>query len=225
MIKGVLFDMDGVLFDSERVGEVIFQRFCKKRNYPEIHTLYLKMLGFNYEMDRQFCLESLGSDFPFDEAMAELFTQRTALAYEGKISLKAGVLESLLFLKNEKIPTAIVSGTNRDLIMTYLNTVPGMAELFQAIVPGDLGLPSKPSPDPYLKAAELLDLCPEECLGIEDSINGVRSLHAAGITSVCIPDLISWNEAFHPYTDFHLETMLQLPLLINRLNMGGKLRA
>lgn len=225
MIKGVLFDMDGVLFDSERVGEVIFQSFCEAKGFNDVHAIFLSMLGSNYEQDRRICQKNFGDDFPYDEVMHLLNDQRAELAAKGKIPLKDGVMDCLRFLRERKIAAAIVSGTNRDLIMTYLDTVPGLREFFHAIIPGDIGLPSKPDPASYLKAAECLGLKPEECIGVEDSLNGVKALHAAGVYSVCIPDLNPWCEEYYPYVNVCCDSMLQLPAFIDRMNRGGKLRA
>ena len=96
-----------------------------------------------------------------------------------------------------------------DEVQEYLD-INGFGPLFDVIVTGDRVAHGKPAPDIYLRAAELLQLAPAECAGVEDSLNGVKAVRAAGMRSVMIPDLLPYGPDFAPYVDVRLNSLHEL---------------
>ena len=217
MIEGVLFDMDGVLVDTESIGMGYMHEICARYGYQADRALYISVLGIPNHDSRAIFLRRFGPEFPFDEYMAE-FNRRLAQRSEtGGTPPKPGLYECLRALKADGIKLAVATSTNRALASLYFERL-GLDQLMDATVCGDEIAHGKPAPDIYLAAAEALALRPEACLGVEDSANGLKALNAAGVPGVMIPDLVPYGEIFHGMVSHVLPSLLELPPLIKRLN-------
>ena len=193
-----IFDMDGLLTDSESAG-LIVMRGCAARQGVDLPTEdIMKTVGINAAAASRFYhqfypvldTEQLFRDFK--EAMH-------AEARAGRIPLKKGARELLAFLRERGVPCAVASSSGLATIRTYLDAA-GVTEDFSVLVTAS-GLPSKPAPDVFLKAADMLRAAPEKCLVLEDSVNGVKAGRAAGMTVCMVPDLFPYTEALAPYCD------------------------
>lgn len=212
MIKAVVFDMDGLLVDSEYVGLFVLQD-CARRQNVEMKMEDIKLtLGSTYA----FSIDLYARLYPqmdavrlfkdFKEAM-----QETALA--GKVPLKKGAKELLEYLNAHQIPCAVASSSPMAMVETYLGKLDALSH-FQAFITGDLGLPSKPAPDMFLTAAKALNTDPAHCLVLEDSVNGVKAGRAAGMQVGMVPDVLPYKEELAPYCDHVLPDLTAvLPLL------------
>lgn len=190
MIKAVVFDMDGVLFDTERMGSRAWQAVADRMGLPEIEAARLGCVGLNRNDEIVFLKNWYGQDFPMEHFLEESTQEMERLTEEEGVPLKQGVREILAYLMQQDIPVAICSSSRVDKICSNLKHVQIPEHYFQAIIGGDLVQHSKPKPDIYLKACEALGLAPESCIAVEDSPNGIRAAYEAGMQVVMIPDMI-----------------------------------
>ena len=187
-IQAVLFDMDGVIFDSEIKVIECWKDIAEKYGFGDIETPCYEALGTTREIAREIMLAHYGADFPYDaykDEMAALFHARYG---EGRLPKKKGVEELLQFLHMHNLKVALASSTRREVVTQELRDG-GLLDYFDAVICGDMVARSKPEPDIFLKACEVLGVAPEHAVGIEDSYNGMRALAAAGITAIMVPDL------------------------------------
>ena len=138
-------------------------------------------------MKRMF-FERYGDDFPYDAFMRRKAELTDAWIGKNGVPVKPGLMELLRFLKRDGCRTAVATSTSRKHAADYLERT-GAAPYFDRAVYGDMVEKSKPDPEIYLKAAAMLGAAPEDCMALEDSPNGIRSAHAAGMRTVMVPDL------------------------------------
>jgi HAD superfamily hydrolase (TIGR01509 family) len=213
MIQAVIFDMDGVLFDTERLGLAQQLRACREVGFPVTEELIMRTMGSSMAAGREILLNALGKDFPY-EKMIERWTELMYgdMALNG-IPQKPGIQELLGVLKEKGIKTAVATSNNRSIVENYMKMA-GMENSFDEVVCGDSIQKSKPAPDIYLAAAEKLGTDPLSCMGVEDSVNGVKSVRAAGMVCVMVPDMIPFTKALSPYVDYCVPTLKDIiPLL------------
>lgn len=218
MVKGVLFDMDGVLLDTERYGREALIAVAKERGYAFPPELYNRLLGANYHTGKQITLDYFGGEYPYDEIHDAFFERHIQAARKGVLPKKEGLAECLRGLKDRELRLAIATSTDRDVVELFKENIWELREFFDAEVCGIEVPNGKPAPDIFLRAAQKLGLAPEDCIGVEDSRNGLRSLTAAGIRSVMIPDLLPYDDSFADIVSYHLESLSGLCGLIDRLN-------
>ena len=138
---------------------------------------------------------------------------------------KKGLAECLTGLRARSLRLALATSTDRTIVERYVQATPAMQNAFDVMICGPEGGRSKPAPDIYLEAARRLGLEPGECLGVEDSRNGLRSLTAAGCVSVMIPDLLPYDDSLAPYVKHRLSDLGQLCTLADRLNLEARARS
>ena len=183
----VIFDMDGVLFDSESVyidGYVMYASDC-----PDIRETALSCIGANGRRTREIFVEKYGEDFPFDE----YYRKVKAYVQSHPIPLKKGTVEILKFLSENNVPLALASSTSTASVMKMLKEA-DILKYFDKVICGDMVSHSKPHPEIFLKAGEELGYAPENCYVIEDSFNGIRAAYNAGMIPVMVPDILGPDE-------------------------------
>ena len=191
-LGAVVLDMDGTVLDTERV---YVQTFCETvaqfgHSLPAdfLHTL----VGGTREQFQAGLRARLGEDFPFDAHRQAYLARRDELLAQG-IPMKPGVHELLDTIAALGLKTAIATASTR--VNTEDNLVrAGLRGRFSVVVTRDDVEHSKPRPDIFLKAAQGIEVAPLHCLAVEDSHNGVRAAHAAGMMTVMVPDLMQPNE-------------------------------
>lgn len=179
----VIFDMDGVLFDSESVyidGYVMYAS-----DYPEIRETSLSCIGANGIRTREIFTEKYGADFPFDSYYQKVKDYVASHA----IPLKPYVHEVLGYCRERGFPVALASSTRTVSVMRMLDEA-SLSGYFDVIVCGDMVSHSKPHPEIFLTAAERLGVDPAGCYVVEDSYNGVRCAHNAGMHPLMVPDIL-----------------------------------
>ena len=135
----------------------------------------------------------------------------------GCVPKKPGLDEILSYLKQNGYKIALGTATRRERTLENL-TRTGILEYFDALVTGDIVSHGKPHPETFLKAAELLGVKPEECMGVEDSFNGINSIHAAGMFTVMIPDTVQPTPEIAAKLDAECETLHDIIPLLQRIN-------
>ena len=209
--QAVVFDMDGVIFDTERLVIEFWKEVAKRHNIPNVEHTCIQCLGTNRVRTREIFLENYGADFPFDPYRAEV-TELFNTHYKGvPLPTKPGVCELLSYLQEQDIKVGLASSTAQHLVRDEIGTA-GLLPYFQTLVCGDMVEHSKPAPDIFLKACEILNADPTKSIAIEDSFNGIRSAHCAGMTPIMVPDQVQPTDEIRALA-FHV-----MPSLLDVLN-------
>jgi HAD superfamily hydrolase (TIGR01509 family) len=186
--KGVIFDMDGLMLDTEQMYIKSCIRISGEMGWPITEEFFKSTIGITDNDAIEIYKKEYGNDYPYwkvwDAVRKELFE----MAEKNGIPHKRGLLALLNKLKSLKIPLAVATSTERYLAKRKL-TQAGILERFTALACGDEVERGKPEPDIFLLAAERLGVEPESCVGFEDSPAGLAGLAAAGIPSVFIKDV------------------------------------
>lgn len=191
--EAVIFDMDGVIFDSETLVLNCWREVAECHGIRNIEIVCHECLGTNSAVSKQIFLRHYGQDFPYDEYKAEMAEVFFAHASDGKLAKKQGVEELLKYLKDKGFKVGIASSTREKIVRRQISEG-GLLEYFDQIVGGDMVKHSKPEPDIFLEACGRLESKPENCYVIEDSYNGIRAAHAAGMHPIMVPDLMEPTE-------------------------------
>ncbi len=187
-ITSILFDNDGLLVDSERVTFEIWQEIFLRHGFELTMEQYCEVVGFNEESTAKHIRERFPGLDPYKDVFREWDERYEILAPAGGVPLKKGAVELLDYADRVGLKKAVASSNSLYWVRVLLSAN-GVFDRMDAVSHGQLVTRGKPAPDIFLKAAELLDADPSECLVLEDSSNGIRAAHAAGMIPICIPDL------------------------------------
>lgn len=196
-IKGVVFDMDGLMFDTETLTYELQKTILKEWGVDYTLDWYKQTIGKRMEdiipLFKDLCVE----DFDYSEFRAQCRQAYTEYTNKNGVPIKDGLFELLDFLKSKGIKTALCTSTT-EASATRTLRISGTLPYFDELVCAEDVKRGKPYPDPFLKAAEKLGIKPENCLVLEDSLNGIKSAYTAGMITVMIPDLIEPTEEIKP---------------------------
>jgi len=188
-ITAVIFDMDGLLLDSERVALATFVDACREFGFEPDVEVYYRCIGGNDVRTRQILTEGYGRRFPFDDINERWHSNYEDVAANRPFPLKPGALRLLQFLEARRIRKAVVTSTRRESAIRKVSNA-GLLQFFEFVIGGDEIRRSKPDPEIYLTACRRLREIPEHCLALEDSDNGVLSASAAGLQVIQVPDML-----------------------------------
>jgi len=197
-IRAVVFDMDGLLVDTEALIRDIMVELVAARGAHLPPEVFKRMIGLPAEASDAVARGHFGPDFPLD-ALYEDVSARIQAACEVGVALKAGVREILDHLDAVRIPRAICTSSSHAAVQRTLGPS-GILPRFDAIVAAGDYPRGKPNPDPFLTAAARLGVAPRDCLALEDSHNGIRAAHAAGMMTVMVPDLLEATDEMREKT-------------------------
>ena len=205
-VAAVVFDMDGVLFDTETLYEKAALGAAREVGVPMTSEFFRSTVGSPSPVVRAQVVAHYGPDVPIDrmwEISRRIFRELT----ETQEILKPGVVELLDLLDELGLPRAVATSSVRPTVERHLHKH-GLAGRFHGIAAQGEYARHKPHPDPFLKAAELLGVDPRACLAIEDSHHGVRSAASAGMMTVMVPDLLPATDeicalCLHVVPDLH----------------------
>lgn len=185
----VVFDMDGVIFDTEKLVLKSWQEVARRHGVEDIESVCRACLGLNQkEAEKKFC-EKYGDDFPYWEYKKETRALFFEPYYGEHLPIKPGAEGLLKELKRRKIPVALATSTRREVVEKELRDA-DLFQYFNEIVCGDMVEHSKPHPEIFTKACELLGVDPAKSYAIEDSFHGIRAAHAAGMRTIMVPDMV-----------------------------------
>ena len=193
MIKAAIFDMDGLLIDSEPIWTEAAQLVMQKVNFKLTHALKLQTTGLSIKLFLEFCYKIQPWYTPSSE---ELERDILKLAHKNILAnavAMPGAIDLVKKLKGQGLKLAVASASHMSLIEGVLKRLE-IIDYFDAWHSGELEEFTKPHPAVYLSAAVKLGVKPEECIAFEDSFTGLRSAHAAGMTTICVPTMEVYND-------------------------------
>ena len=200
MYQAVVFDMDGVIFDSEKIYRLCELEQGRKYHLSEdkIEILCERIAGGTKEGNRKHFEELFGTEIDYYTYREGVIQGVDRYAEEHGLDLKQGVRELLIFLKERGIKIALATSTRRERAEKHLKSH-NIYDYFDDFVFGDMVSKGKPAPDIYLKACEKLGVKAADAVAVEDSVNGVISAGTAGLYTVMVIDLIQPNDTVRQY--------------------------
>ena len=188
-MKAIVFDMDGVLFDTEFVCLEGWKVVAKNNDLPGIEQVFPRCIGLNNNDCNRVLQDAYGEDFDCVEFKKQASVEFWSYIEKNGLPEKPFVHEILEWLKASDYKVGLASSTRRESVLNCLKNA-GILEYFEVVISGDMVEHSKPEPDIYLLACKELGVAPEEAYAIEDSFNGIRSAHKAGMKPVMVPDML-----------------------------------
>lgn len=192
-IKAVIFDMDGLMFDTERVAGIGMIEALAAQGLAADEAFFMKLLGLNTESTRVALTQAFGDRVNFPAAMAGMDGYLERYVTEHGTPVKPGLFALFEHLDALGLPRAIASGSPMPRILRNLEMA-GLTGRFDAIVAADDVPRGKPAPDVFLAAAKALGIEPARCMVLEDSAAGVEAGKRAGMITVMVPDLHAPDE-------------------------------
>ena len=186
MIKAVIFDMDGVMIDSEPLWEKTERILLARRDIEYSPTYRDQIVGLNQNDSGRLLINT----FELEETVEDIISERVEILtaiYEEELEVVLDLIPLLDNLRDSKFKLAVASSSPLRVINFVLDMF-SLQEYFPVVVSGECTENGKPHPDIYLHTAKRLEVEPSECVAIEDSINGVKSAKAAGMYCIAIPD-------------------------------------
>lgn len=211
--KGVAFDFDGVILDSEVAVLDCWKIVAREQGIPDIEKFCESVIGLDIPSSKKKFEEIYQGRFSYDEnrlLRKEVFMNRF---FEGKIPLKKNVRETLAYLKEKGIKVALATSTYSETIRKEMEFLK-IDQYFDKVICGDMVTKGKPHPEIFHTAASALGLAPEEVIGVEDSYNGIRAAKAAGLYTVMVPDLLPPTDEIKKLTDNIFENVYEITTLI-----------
>jgi HAD superfamily hydrolase (TIGR01509 family) len=193
VIQAVVFDLDGVILDTEELWDETRESLARERGGRWSERAQADMMGMSSKEWSRYMHDVVGLADPPEEISREV-VRRMLARYANELPLVPGAFEVVRRLA-ARWPLAVASSSNREIIDGALEAA-GLTPLFRATVSSEEVARGKPAPDVYLEAARRLDVDPTRCAAIEDSSSGLRSAHAAGMRTIAIP-----NRRYPPHDD------------------------
>lgn len=186
-LEKVIFDMDGLIFDTERLFMEEQMKIVREYGYSLTRNMYVQTLGLTGRALSEKLRMMFGDGYPEKEVTRRVRARIDERARTDRLPLKPGIRELLDFLRGKEILCAVASSTHTPYVRRYLESA-GLDGYFADIIGGEMTEHSKPAPDIFIKAAGAAKR--EYTLVLEDSENGIRAAAAAGIPVICIPDML-----------------------------------
>ena len=210
--KAAIFDMDGLILDSERTVLNCWEKIGEKYGFKDIVTYGISVIGKNKKATIDEFERIYGEPGDrYERALREIYN---VLAKKGEVPLKPHTLELLGAMKNAGMKIAIASSSTREEVTTQMDML-GALPFFDTCVCGDQVTKSKPDPEIFLLACDALGVKPEEAVGLEDSFNGVRACKASGLYTIMVPDIIMPDDEMKSLADVILPSLKDVQDFLN----------
>lgn len=188
MIKAIIFDMDGLMIDSERVTFECYQEILKGMNLTMDEEFYKTLLGKPLKGIYQRFYDVYGNDFPIEDVIKDVHALMAKRFETEGVPIKTGLKSLLEYLKENNYKTIVATSSNRDRVDTILSQAQ-ITDYFDDSICGDEVTKGKPNPEVFLKSCQKLDVNVDEAIVLEDSEAGIQASYDAGIKVICIPDM------------------------------------
>lgn len=208
-MKAVVFDMDGVLFDTEVLCMKSWMAVAKRNGLQRMEEVFPQCIGLNSNDSRSIVMKAYGDDFDYPGFREQAAAWQREYLEKYGLPIKPGLEEILGWLKTSGFAVGLASSTRSSSVFGHLDQA-GILDCFSVVITGDMVEHSKPRPDIYLLACSQLGVKPQEAYAIEDSPNGVRSAHAAGMHTVMVPDMIPPDEEMKRLSRVILKDLLEV---------------
>ncbi len=219
MIKAVIFDMDGTLFDTECIYANAWRQAGRELNFAPIEQAIAACTGRNAKDTRRYFEDNFADLITYDEFIVVRDRYYNQAIEERGIPLKEGVVDLLEYLRSCGIAIALATATRRERT-DYNLTITGLRHYFDVLVTGDMVEQGKPHPETFLTAAERLGVPFSECMGVEDSFNGVRAIRAAQMFTVMVPDIVQPTPEIEALLDAKCQTLREIRPIIEKINQS-----
>ena len=208
-IEAVLFDMDGVIFDTERVYLEHWMQIFEKYGYEMKKEIYTSVMGTGRENVMRVFKEIYGDDLPIVQMYKEKDELLVQAVEEGQVPMKPGAKEILNFLRENNFKTALATSAKRD--RTNMQLKMGKIESeFDAVVCGDDITNSKPDPERFLKVAQKLSISSRNCIVVEDSSAGIKAAYSAKMMGLHVEDLKKADEEILEYCHKSFKNLFEI---------------
>jgi len=196
-VRAVIFDMDGLLVDTEApVRDALMSAAAAIGRELPI-PVFMSMVGTTSAHSDKVLVEHFGEGFDLGAYLTEV-RRLLEISFDIGVPLKPGAAELLALLDEVGLPKALVTSSTRRAVDRHLPAE--VVARFSTLITSESVERGKPHPEPYLKAAAALGIPPQDCLALEDSHNGIRSAHAAGMMAVMVPDLLEATDEMREKT-------------------------
>lgn len=213
MIQAVIFDMDGLMFDTERIVMKSWDYSGEQLGFGKLGDTVYHVIGKTMEDTKKYFAAEYGADFPYEmfrKISSEFFWDYIA---KNGIPVKDGLMDLLKYLKENGYKAAVATSTRSKATMRYFEKI-GIVGYFDSIVCGDMITRGKPDPEIYLKAGGELGIPTKNCMVLEDSPYGIMSAFRAGMKPVMVPDLVQPDEHIQKMLYARLNSLSEaIPLL------------
>lgn len=198
-ISGILFDMDGLLIDSEKVYHRVSYEMADALGVPLNDGILSKQMGRSPLESMQVFIRELGIVSHTAQELVDWRDRMMLESYRNRVDLMPGALE-IMHMAAKHFKCAIATGSTKNLVDVVVKQL-GIGDLFQLILPSDQIGKGKPDPEIYETAARQLGLDPKDCMVLEDSSNGCLAGHRAGCYVIAVPNIHTHNQDFS-FVDF-----------------------
>lgn len=217
-IELVIFDMDGLMLDTEKISFMNWQQVAVKYGYNIDEEVFKMIVGTNAQRIRDTFLKLFGEEFPFDHIIAEKHNLFDTYVDKHGVEVKEGLYELLEYLDKIPVKKAVATSTRREGAVKLL-TMTNIIQHFDCIVCGDEIKKSKPNPEIFQKAAEKLQCHSSNCLVLEDSEAGIRAAYDAGMYSIVVPDMKEPSEEIEKLAFRKFKNLLEVKNFLQSENI------
>jgi HAD superfamily hydrolase (TIGR01509 family) len=187
-IELIIFDMDGLMFDTEKISFVSWRQSAVQYGYEIDDEIFRKTIGANLIRTKEIYLNHFGNNFPIEEIINDRSRIAEEIVKSKGVPVKKGLYDLLDYLKQSNIKKAVATSTSRKRALNLLRMA-NIDKYFDYILCGDEIEKSKPDPEIFLKVSDKLACSPEKCLVLEDSEAGITAAYIAGMLPIMIPDI------------------------------------
>lgn len=218
MIKAVLLDMDGTILDTEAIHKKCWERAMNEAGIDYTPRTFYDLIGLNDKSSYEYFKSNFGiTDELYNKISVNAYFYADEYVIKNGINVKKGFFELSDFIADKGLKTAVVTSSIRSVAENNFKLAK-IIRPFDAIIGGDCVTNGKPDSEPFLKAAKAVGILTEECLAVEDSSNGIRSAHAAGIKCVYIKDMTDIPDNVKALADYKAESLDKIIDIIRNTN-------
>ncbi|MBE6052120.1 MAG: HAD family phosphatase [Clostridium sp.] len=208
-IKAVIFDMDGVIFDTEKFYLKFWTKVFDEYGYKMTKEIYIPLMGTGRKNVKNVFRKTFGDDLPVDE----MYIRKDELLFKAidnnEVPLKLGATDLLTYLKQNGYKIALATSAKRDRVTKQLKDN-NMTSMFDTIVCGDDVINSKPDPEIFLKAAARVNVSPENCVVIEDSLAGIKGANKGNMLGFHVEDLKKADDEVIKYSTKTFKNLVEI---------------